>query len=93
MRKTLTTLAFLLALPARAALADDGCSAPMADWQPREAVQRLAATQGWRLERLRVHDGCYVIDATDSTGARIRLRLDPATLAPPAQGGADDHDD
>jgi hypothetical protein len=93
MRKTLTTLAFLLALPAGAASADDGCAAPMAEWRPREAVQRLATREGWRLDRLRVHDGCYVIDATDPTGARIRLRLDPATLAPAAPDGADDHDE
>ena len=38
-------LAFLLVLPAGMAIADDDCLAPMADWQPREAVVRLAARE------------------------------------------------
>ncbi|MFN7598860.1 MAG: PepSY domain-containing protein, partial [Cereibacter sp.] len=41
MRKTLTILAFLAALPAGAALADDDCLVPMAEWQPREAVDQF----------------------------------------------------
>ena len=38
MRKALTMLVLALVLPAGAALADDDCRVPMADWQPREAV-------------------------------------------------------
>ena len=42
MKKTLTILGFLAVVRAGAALADDDCFVPMADWQPREAVARLA---------------------------------------------------
>lgn len=80
MRKTLTILAFLAALPAGTALADDDCFVPMADWQPREAVARLATDNGWTVRRIKVDDGCYEIDGFDSEGREIEATVHPATL-------------
>lgn len=80
MRKTLTILAFLVALPAGAALADDDCFVPMADWQPREAVGRFAITQGWEVRRIKIDDGCYEIDGHDAQGRAIEVKLHPGTL-------------
>ena len=45
------------------ALADDDCDAPIAHWQPRDAVLRMAAEQGWQVQRLKIDDGCYEIRA------------------------------
>ncbi|MFN3991467.1 MAG: PepSY domain-containing protein [Tabrizicola flagellatus] len=80
MRKTLTILAFLAALPAGAALADDDCFVPMADWQPREAVARFADAQGWTVRRIKIDDGCYEIDGRDAEGRAIEVKLHPGTL-------------
>ena len=80
MRKTLTMLAFLAALPASAALADEGCFVPMADWQPREAVAELAKSKGWTVRRIKIDDGCYEIKGTDQAGKRIEVTIHPATL-------------
>ncbi|MFN4203875.1 MAG: PepSY domain-containing protein [Tabrizicola sp.] len=80
MRKTLTILAFLAALPAGAALADDDCFVPMADWQPREAVARFAVAQGWTVRRIKIDDGCYEIDGRDAEGRAIEVKLHPGTL-------------
>lgn len=80
MRKTLTILTFLVALPAGIALADDDCFVPMADWQPREAVARLAAENGWTVRRIKVDDGCYEIDGFDADGREIEATVNPATL-------------
>ena len=80
MRKTLTILAFLAALPAGAALADDDCFVPMADWQPREAVAEFAIAQGWQVRRIKIDDGCYEIDGRDATGRAIEVKLHPGTL-------------
>ena len=80
MRKTLTILAFVAALPAGGALAEDDCLVPMADWQPREAVARLAADQGWTVRRIKIDDGCYEIDGKDQAGKRIEVTVHPATL-------------
>lgn len=80
MRKTLTILVLLASLPAGAALADDDCLVPMADWQPREAVARLAAEQGWTVRRIKIDDGCYEIDGRDSQGRAIEVVVHPGTL-------------
>jgi hypothetical protein len=80
MRKTLTILAFLAALPAGAALADEDCFVRMADWQPREAVARFALTQGWDVRRIKIDDGCYEIDGRDAQGRAIEVKLHPGTL-------------
>jgi len=80
MRKTLTILAFLAALPAGAALADDDCFVPMADWQPREAVAEFAISQGWEVRRIKIDDGCYEIDGRDAEGRAIEVKLHPGTL-------------
>ncbi|MDZ4087108.1 MAG: PepSY domain-containing protein [Tabrizicola sp.] len=80
MRKTLTILAFLAALPAGAALADDDCFVPMADWQPREAAAEFATSQGWEVRRIKIDDGCYEIDGRDAQGRAIEVKLHPGTL-------------
>jgi len=80
MKKTLTILGFLAGLPAGAALADDDCFVPMADWQPRDAVARLAGENGWTVRRIKIDDGCYEIDGRDAEGRRIEVTVHPATL-------------
>ena len=81
MTRTLTCLAFLAILPATAALADDECFVPMAEWQPREAVSRMAQDQGWTVRRVKIDDGCYEIDARDRHGRKIEVTVHPKTLA------------
>lgn len=80
MKKTLTMLAFLAVLPGGVAVADDDCLVPMADWQPREAVARLADENGWTVRRIKIDDGCYEINGSDAEGRRIEVTVHPATL-------------
>jgi hypothetical protein len=81
MRKTLMILGILAVLPVGTALADDDCFVPMADWQPREAVAKLAKDKGWTVRRIRIDDGCYEVDGRDAEGQRIEATIHPATLA------------
>lgn len=80
MKKRLTILGFLSVLPAGVALADDDCFVPMADWQPRDAVIRLAEAHGWKVARIKIDDGCYEINGSDAQGHRIEVTVHPATL-------------
>ncbi|WP_415233962.1 PepSY domain-containing protein, partial [Pseudorhodobacter sp.] len=80
MKKTLTVLALLAALPAGMAFADDDCTVPLANWQPRAAVERLAQDNGWTLRRIKIDDGCYEVKGRDATGREIKAKIDPATL-------------
>lgn len=81
MRKLVAILAVLAAVPAGAAFADDDdCFVPMADWQPRESVARLAAEKGWAVRRIKIDDGCYEVKGTDAAGRPIEATVHPATL-------------
>ena len=60
--------------------ADEDCAVPMANWQPRAAVQDMATAQGWTVRRIKIDDGCYEIHGSDATGRAIEVKVDPATL-------------
>ena len=72
---------------------DDDCRVPMADWQPREAVQKMAEAQGWTVRRIKTDDGCYEIKGRDAQGREIEVKVDPATLAIVEMEYDDDNDD
>ncbi len=80
MKKASTILSFLAVFPAGVALADEDCFVPMANWQPRDAVARLAEGNGWTVRRIKIDDGCYEIDGHDAAGRRIEVTVHPATL-------------
>ena len=65
----------LFALPVQA-----DCDAPTATWQPRSAVHALAERNGWRIDKLKIDDGCYEVRGRDADGYRFKAKLDPATL-------------
>ena len=82
MTKMMTTLALAALLPAGAALAsDDDCFGPREQWQPLEAVMKLAEDNGWTIRAFKVDDGCYEIEGRDRDGRKIEVELDPGTLA------------
>ena len=37
---------------------DDDCHVSMDRWKPREAVETMAASQGWTVARIKIDDGC-----------------------------------
>lgn len=75
-----TLVALSLALIAMPALADDDCNAPVERWQPRDAVQQMAAQRGWQVQRLKIDDGCYEIRGRDADGRAFKAKVDPETL-------------
>ncbi|WP_019953308.1 PepSY domain-containing protein [Yoonia vestfoldensis] len=80
MKTILTILGFVVLLAPGTAMADEDCFVPMADWQPRDAVARLAEENGWTVRRIKIDDGCYEIDGRDAAGRRIEVTIQPATL-------------
>lgn len=82
MRKSLAILTFFGPLTAAGvAWADDDCSVPMAQWQPRTTVETMAQAQGWTVRRIKIDDGCYELEGRDAEGREIEATVDPATLA------------
>ena len=88
-----TTLLIGLGVAGVALADDDDCRVPMADWQPREAVQQMAEAQGWTVRRIKTDDGCYEIKGRDATGREIEVKVDPATLVIVEFEFEDDDDD
>jgi hypothetical protein len=83
MIRTLFVTAFALGtLTAGTALAseDHGCTAPMAEWQPREALQTKLEGEGWKVRRIKTEDGCYEAYAINDKGERVEAVFDPKTF-------------
>ena len=68
------------ALGAADAMADQRCNVPLAEWQPRAALQQQVEAQGWRVTRVRTKDGCYRVHATNDRGERYEGTFHPGTL-------------
>lgn len=72
------------------AAADRDCRVPLADWQPRAALQKKLEAEGWVVMSIRTDDGCYKVKATNAQGGRLRAKYDPASLEPVPDGQDDD---
>lgn len=87
------SLAIVAGFSGQAALAqDEQCSVPMADWQPRDAVLKMAKEQGWDVARVKIDDGCYEVFARDSKGVRFEAAVNPGTLKVIHMEYDDDHE-
>lgn len=69
-------------LVAGPAAADRDCRVPLADWQPREALQKKLEAEGWTVISIRTDDGCYKVRAVKAGGDRLKAKYDPARLEP-----------
>ncbi len=70
--------AALIASPS--AWADRRCAVPLADWQPRQALESRLAADGWTVLSIRTDDGCYKVSAKNARGEVMKAKFDPATL-------------
>lgn len=92
MRKILTILGLVAAIPAGMVAAGDDCFVPISDWQPRKAVAAMAEDNGWSVRRIKIDDGCYEIDGFDAEGRRIEVKVHPETLEVVEFEYEDEHD-
>ncbi|RVD79819.1 PepSY domain-containing protein [Pseudomonas koreensis] len=77
----IASTALLSVLLSGYALADDNCSDPVSDWQPRETLRQNVEQQwGWSVQRIKVDDGCYKLKGADRKGNAIEARYAPASL-------------
>lgn len=74
------TAALLGLFASAAAVADEHCTDPVADWQPREALRQQVAHYGWEVQRIKVDDGCYEVRALDRKGNPLEAKFAPGSL-------------
>lgn len=83
MKKQMWKWVFPLAMTGRLAagttLASDDCHVTMERWQPREAVQQAADAWGWKVDRIKIDDGCYEVRGVDVEDMRFKAKLDLET--------------
>ena len=85
MRVATMALMILLAC-AGATRAHWDCGAPLADWQPRDALASKLEAEGWRDIAIRIEDGCYLVHAVNAAGERLHGKFDPARLIQVSRG-------
>lgn len=73
-------LSLALLLISASALADDDCTDPVDQWQPRENLRQQLEEQGWTVQRIKVDDGCYEVKGVDAEGHRVKAEYAPASL-------------
>lgn len=83
MKPAVLTAALAFAtLSAGAAFAAEKCDVPMAEWQPKEALQKKLEGEGWKIRQIKTENGCYETYAIDSKGKRVEAYFNPKTLEP-----------
>lgn len=81
MRNTRILLAIALSLGFVAeSAASPRCTASMADWQPRQALEAKLKAEGWTIRRIKTDDGCYKVHGTRADGRRVKATFSPDTL-------------
>jgi len=73
-------LALTPCLGAAPVAAEQACNAPLADWQPRQALATKLEAEGWTVLSIRSDDGCYKVRATKAGVERLDAKFDPASL-------------
>lgn len=82
MKRTLLLATALGLISSGAALASERCSVPKAEWQPEQALRQKLENEGWKINRIKIDDGCYEVYGTDGKGQRAETYFDPKTLDP-----------
>jgi len=75
------TFAVLAALVSSgAAFADTDCTDPVSQWKPHETLRQEVEQRGWKVQRIKVDDGCYQVRGTDRKGNKVKAKFSPASL-------------
>ena len=82
MKRTLLLTTALAMLASGAAFASESCSVPKAEWQPEQALRQKLETEGWKIDRIKIDNGCYEVYGTDGKGQRAETYFNPKTLDP-----------
>ena len=72
MKNILIAALVLNATAVGAALAGEKCNVPVAEWQPREALQAKLESDGWQIRSIKTEDGCYEAYAVEFEGKQGR---------------------
>lgn len=76
----LITTLLATTLLSSASFADDDCNDPVAQWQPKKVLREKLEAEGWKVQRIKVDDGCYEVKGYDQHGNKVKAEYFPASL-------------
>ena len=82
MTRILLSAAVLCLFASGAAFAGERCSVPKSEWQPEQELRQKLEGAGWKINRIKIDNGCYEVYGTDEKGQRAETYFDPKSLDP-----------
>lgn len=76
----LTTSLLAVTLVTGSAFADEDCQDAVSNWQSRDSLRQMLEAKGWKIQRIKVDDGCYEVKGFDQNGNRVKAEYFPASL-------------
>lgn len=80
MRTTIIAATGLTLLMTAAAFGSETCNVPEAEWQPELALRQKLEAEGWKINRVKIDEGCYEVYGFDGDGERAETYFDPKTF-------------
>jgi hypothetical protein len=86
MKTTLTICAALLSITCLAPAAYAGVHAekcdpiPKEEWKSQAELEKKLTNQGWKVNRVKIENGCYEVYGKDEKGAKVEVFFHPKTL-------------
>jgi hypothetical protein len=80
MRTTIIAATGLTLLMTAAAFGGETCNVPEAEWQPEQALRQKLEADGWKINRIKIDEGCYEVYGFDGDGKRAETYFDPKTF-------------
>lgn len=81
MKRMILLTAVLIAASISPALAAGKCStSPKSKWQPQAKLEAQLQSEGLKVRRIKVENGCYEVYATDKSGKRSNMAFNAETL-------------
>jgi hypothetical protein len=73
-------LVALLACNGAWAHGDFKCDVPKEEWKPQLDLQKKLVSEGWRVRRVKVDNGCYEVYGFNEKGGRAEVYFNPKTF-------------
>ena len=83
MKTTPAAIAALLALAVAGAHAEhaEKCNPiPKSEWKPQADLERKLQDEGWKINRVKITNGCYEVYGRDAKNNKMETFFDPKTF-------------
>lgn len=80
MKRMVLLTAVLIATTGPALAAGKCSTSPKSKWQPQSKLEAQLQSEGLKVRRIKVENGCYEVYATDKSGKRSNMAFNAETL-------------